>query len=406
MKKSLALVLLLLLSACNDAPGNAGWVGAWQELFAAVPNDDELARMKADMPTGVVIGAGTLRYRVRVSATGSSVRLMFFNRHRQPVVIESASIAQAGEGLNAKPGSLRPVTFSGQKKAELAAHAAVSTDAMVFDVGAGDDLLISAYVPDGYPTYGGPSISLQSSVSARDAVGDEAFDPAAQPIGSPALLSRIDVLTRNPRAIVAFGDSITATETLETGDRGWSGLLARRVAAQGFSVVNAGIGGNRLLNPIASFQESGLARFDRDALAVPGITHLIVQQGINDIVLSGMTFSVYGSNPVVRADEIIAGYKQIIAKARAANVKVIGATLPPFEGSAFYTGEKNAVRQAVNEWIRSSGMYDGIIDFDLALRDPVLQTRLKPEYDGGDHLHPNAAGQKAMFGAVDVALFK
>ncbi len=406
MKKSLALVLLLLLSACNDAPDNTGWVGAWQELFAAVPNDDELARMKADMPTGVVIGAGTLRYRVRISAAGSSVRLMFFNRHRQPVVIEGASVARAAEGLNAARGSLRPVAFSGRRKVELPANTIVSTDALDFDVAAGEDLLISAYVPNGYPTYGGPSISLLSSVSARDAVGDETFDPAAPSIGSPALLSRIDVLTRNPRAIVAFGDSITATEALESGDRGWSGLLARRVAEQGFSVVNAGIGGNRLLNPIASFQESGLARLDRDALAVPGITHLILQQGINDIVLSGMNFSVYGANPVVPPDEIIAGYKQIIAKARAANIKVIGATLPPFEGSTFYTDEKNNVRQAVNEWIRSSGMYDGIIDFDAALRDPALQTRLKPAYDGGDHLHPNAAGQRAMSDAIDLALFE
>jgi len=166
--------------------------------------------------------------------------------------------------------------------------------------------------------------------------------------------------------------------------------------------VNAGIGGNRLLRE--GFGPSGLARFEADALGRPGVRWIIVFMGINDLGFSG---TVDPEAAPVMAAELIDGYRQLVRQARAAGVKIYGATLLPFEGAAsgYYTADKEAVRQAVNGWIRSAGELDAVIDFDAAVRDPARPSRLLPEYDDGDHLHLSAAGQRALGDSVDLSLF-
>jgi lysophospholipase L1-like esterase len=205
----------------------------------------------------------------------------------------------------------------------------------------------------------------------------------------------------NARAVVTFGDSITdgARSTADTNNR-WPDQLARRLNAQGgapVAVLNAGISGNRVLGDGAG--QSALARFDKDVLMQTGVTHVVVLEGINDI--GGAR-----ANPTPTAADLIAGHKQLIERAHARGLKIIGATLTPFEGAAYFTPEGEAKRRALNDWIRTSGAYDGVIDFDKVARDPSAPSKFAPAFDSGDHLHPGDAGYKAMGDAVDLALFK
>jgi lysophospholipase L1-like esterase len=208
-------------------------------------------------------------------------------------------------------------------------------------------------------------------------------------------------------AIVAFGDSITdgVGSTLDTNNR-WPNHLANRLMAQPgnrkMGVLDLGISGNRILHDIAG--PNAQARFDRDALTQTGVTHVIVLEGINDI-----GFSAFFPAEAVTAAEIIAGHQQLIERAHARGLKIYGATLTPFAGTIFpgyFTPEGEAKRQAVNAWIRTSGEYDAVIDFDLVTRDPNNPTFLLPAYDSGDGLHPSNAGYQAMANAIDLKLFK
>ena len=205
--------------------------------------------------------------------------------------------------------------------------------------------------------------------------------------------------------VVAFGDSLT--EGKGYTDEPWPELLARRLRAQRASartVVNAGIGGNRLLRD--GMGPSALDRFEHDVLARRGARWVIVLEGINDLGFPG---SVEPGAPPVTAEQLIEAYRRLIARAHAAGMKIYGGTLLPFEGTkspGYFTAEKEAVRQAVNAWIRTPGSFDAVIDFDAALRDPRHPPRLLPDHDGGDHLHLSARGHRAMAEAIDLGLFR
>jgi lysophospholipase L1-like esterase len=211
---------------------------------------------------------------------------------------------------------------------------------------------------------------------------------------------------------VALGDSITdgASSRPDQNER-WPDVLARRLLAShtGIAVLNAGIGGNRVLTTSPCWGQNALARLGRDVLAQAGIEAVILFEGINDIGQpdspAANTSPCLSRTPVT-PDEIIAGYKQIIARTHARGLKIFGATILPYQGSSGWTATGEAKRAAVNEWIRTSGAFDGIIDFDAALRDPAAPGRMAPQFDGGDHLHPGTAGHEAMGNAVDLALFR
>jgi lysophospholipase L1-like esterase len=200
--------------------------------------------------------------------------------------------------------------------------------------------------------------------------------------------------------IVTFGDSITdGTRSTPNTNNRWPDLLAKRIAqasGQKLAVVNAGIAGNRVLLDGAG--PSALARFDRDVITQPGVTHVIVLEGINDIGQGR-------SNPLPSVPDLIAGHRQLIMRAHARGLKIFGATLTPYEGAAYATPEGEAKRAALNEWIRTSKEYDGVIDFDAATRDPNQPTRFLAAYNSGDNLHPSDAGYKAMADAIDLSLF-
>jgi lysophospholipase L1-like esterase len=220
-------------------------------------------------------------------------------------------------------------------------------------------------------------------------------------------------------ATVTLGDSITDGAGAKQGDYAdWPDMLANRLASErqlpGLAVVNEGIGGNRVLYDGAGV--NALARFDRDVLAQPGVVNLIVLEGINDIGWPHMKPrpSPNGTAPretpfahqLVSAQDLITGFTQIIERAHQHGIRVFGATLPPYEGADYYTADGEATRQQVNNWIRSSGAFDGVIDFEAAVRDPAHPGRLRAEFDSGDHLHPSAAGYKAMAEAIDLKMLR
>jgi lysophospholipase L1-like esterase len=236
-------------------------------------------------------------------------------------------------------------------------------------------------------------------------------DPAT--ITSWVFLAGVDVLApETAAAVVAFGDSITdgAVSTVDANHR-WPDTLAARLREAGkkIAVMDAGIGGNRILHDAksnVSFGVNALARYDRDVLAQPGVRYVIVMEGINDIGHAGTSAPV---SETVSAEDIIAGLRQLIERAHERGLKIFGGTLTPFEGTVFpgyYSPEKDVKRKAVNQWIRTSKAFDGVIDFDKAVQDPQNPNRILPKYDGGDRLHPSDAGYQAMGEAIDLSLFR
>jgi len=232
-------------------------------------------------------------------------------------------------------------------------------------------------------------------------VGKSPF-PSVATISSWFFLSRVDVVApESVGGLVAFGDSITdgARSTTNANNR-WPDVLMRRLAATPgapkLGIMNAGIGGNRVLAENAG--ASALSRLDLHALSYPGVTHLIVLEGINDIGQARQ-------NPTPTAEDLIAGHKQLIERAHARGIKIFGATVTPFYGAGYYSEQGEAKRQALNEWIRTSKAYDAVVDFDKATRDPNNPKMFLPAYDSCDHLHPNDAGYKAMADAIDLNLF-
>jgi lysophospholipase L1-like esterase len=394
---------------------------AWREAFQSspatyeVPSDAFLQsaatamkstpeRVKAGMSPQPV--SGTVRYRVTVHAAGSQVRVRLSNEEgNAPLRLGAASIGLAGEAFAARPGSLQPLTFGGATKVTIPAGAPVVSDPVTLAVQPGTKLVISAALAAAMPNEGRGGEGFVAA-SGDQALRDTLDQP--QPLTGRPLVSGVSVLSDPaPRVIVTFGDSITdGTRGKVDEPRGWAEELARRLASRkgggSYTVVNAGIGGNRLLAP--GWGAAGLARLDRDALRIEGISHLILLEGTNDIGFSGK--GPFGDNPEIAAADLIAGYRQVVARAHARGIKVYLGTLTPNTGSPSHSSPaKDALREAVNRWIRTSGEPDAVIDFDAMVRDPATSNNFLAVYDSGDHLHPSNAGYKAMGSGIDLGLF-
>jgi lysophospholipase L1-like esterase len=360
----------------------------------------------------------TLRQIVHTSIGGSRARVVLSNAYgTAPVTIGAAHIALRDKEGAIQTASGHPLTFSGQPTMTIPANAVIYSDPVNLTVPAMSDLAIDLYLPGttnspaSVTMHGG---ALQTSyISETGNHAGKATMPVVGRTQSWFMLSRVDVVAPDATgAIVAFGDSITdgSRSTPDTNHR-WPDLLASRLLADGtkMGVLNAGIGGNRVLNeasvpPGVDVRAVGaginaLARFERHVLAIPGVTHVIVLEGINDIGNARQ-------NSTPTAEDLIAGHKQLIEQAHARGLKIIGATLTPFWGAAYFTEAGEAKRQAVNEWIRTGHSYDGVIDFDKATRDPADPKKFLDKYDGCDYLHPSDAGYKAMADAIDLSLFK
>ncbi|MFC0386841.1 SGNH/GDSL hydrolase family protein [Muricoccus vinaceus] len=359
----------------------------------------------------------TLRQIARLSTGGTRVRVVLTNTFGTvPLRIGAAQVALRDKGASIVAGTNRVLTFGGLAQPAIPPGALMVSDPVDMEVPDSADVVVDVYLPDNTAasrssvTYH-PASWQTNYVSAQgNHVGAVSLPVATTtayrrsdglPSASSFFLSRVEVVTRQPTGVlVAFGDSITdGTQSGLDQNRRWLNLLDARLTAAGIrmSVINGGIGGGRVLED--GVGPNGLARFDRDVLAQAGTTHVTIMLGINDIGNGGAK-----PNPSVA--ELIAGHRQLIDRAHARGLRVYGATLTAFEGAAYWTPEGEAKRQALNEWIRSSGAYDAVFDFAAATQDPTRPTRMRPEYDSGDHLHPSPAGYTAMSNSIDIELFR
>lgn len=417
------LVPLAALGLCTAADAaiarvdsrGTQWIGTW--ATAAQPS----------LPGAFPIYQNqSLRLIVHTSAGGARARIKISNTYGdEPLFIGVAHIARRSADADIEPSSDRRLTFGGHSSITVPAHSVAQSDPVDLDVPALSDLAISLFFPKATKATTSHALALQTSYLSPptgDSTADAKF-AVAKTIRTWPFLTGVDV-SSSPAgmAIVAFGSSTTDGDGSSLdANRRWPDVLAERLQKHGIrtaevGVLNQGIIGNRLLSDSPSYSqfgaalgEAGMARFDIDVLDQAGVKYLIVGLGINDIVFPGLFTP---SNEMVSSQSMIAGYRQLIARAHQMGIRVIGTTMPPFENAAFggatisfYTPEKENLRQEVNAWIRNGAEFDTVVDFDALLRDPNHPTRLLPSYDSGDHLHSNDAGYTVSANAIPLTLF-
>ena len=359
----------------------------------------------------------TLRQIAHVSLGGARVRVVVSNSlGTLPLRIGAAHTALRDKYASIIAATDHVLTFGGLPHPTVPPGAVLVSDPVDLTVADGGDLVVDLYLPDDLSAWKSP-VSLHPAswqVNYVSEPGDHAGASTFPVAGTTAyrrgdglasassfFLSRVEVVRPDAAGVlVAFGDSITdGTQSGIDQNRRWPDLLGARLAAAGthMAIVNGGIGGGRVLED--GVGPNALARFDRDVLSQPGVTLVTILEGVNDI-------GVGGANASPTVADLIAGHRQMIDRAHAGGLRIFGATLTPFEGAAYWTPEGEKKRQALNDWIRTSGAYDGVLDFAAAVQDPERPTRSRPEYDSGDHLHPSPAGYTAIANSIDLGLFR
>ena len=396
-----SLSVALPSHADGDDRDSPRWVGTWS------------ASMEAPFGPTPTFDHVTLRQIVHVSIGGNLVRVRFANDiGTVPLVISSASIGVRASGATVKTGTLRKLHFSGADSISVPPGAVAFSDPVWLDVDNHDDLAVSSYIAS--PQGGTTQLALAHQTSYVSSTGDftgSASMPVASTITSWIWLSGVEVVGGgHTRAVVTFGDSITEglASTTDANAR-WPDVLSRRLAAgrgtRGVAVLNEAISGNRILNDFIG--PNALRRIDRDVLTQGGVRYVTLLLGTNDMGFSQLPPGAFPGVLLtnVSAAEMIAGYEQIILRVHHAGAKIYGATVLPFEGASYYDANVEPKRAALNQFIRTSHQFDGVIDFDAVMRDPSHPTRMRPEFDSGDHLHPNDAGYAAMGNSIDLRLF-
>ena len=400
----------LLLAALSAHAQEAKWVGSW----GASPLPPSAGA--GPFPGTPSFNDQTVRQIVRLSVGGDRVRLRLSNEYgTKAITIGAARVALADGADKLKAGTDHAVTFDGRATTVIAAGAPLLSDPIDLKVDDLAALSVSLYLHGDAGACTCHGTGMQDAyVSAKGNFTQGTF-PAAQTIQMRAYLSGVEVLASPAQAVVVLGDSISdGVGSTPGANKRWPDLFAERLSARRggtrFGVVNHGISGNQVLADGAG--QSALARFDRDVLSVPGASHVIVFEGVNDL---GLGFgkiegplAALMPPPAVKPtrDAMVAGYRQLIARAHAKGLKIYGATIAPYEGAIYYSAEGNAVRQAINDWIRASKEFDGVLDFDAAFRDPAKPTQMKEAFQAGDHLHGSDAGYKAVAESIDLEMFR
>ncbi|WP_433019498.1 SGNH/GDSL hydrolase family protein [Kribbella sp. CA-294648] len=429
---AVALMQLSLTPAAAEEPVG-GWRAAWLTAMQQ-PNANPNWSQQG-------FAAESVRQVVRLSAGGPKVRIRISNQYgERPLRLTGATVARAAQGAAVEPGSVRTVRFGGAETISVPIGSQIASDAVNLPTATAGDaaavpaatatasarasaaaaasptaaatgsggvrLAITLYFADStgaatFHEYGAAGASYRATGDARDDTSGAAYGEVG---GSWYFLAGVDVSGVGAGSVVAFGDSTTNGFRTKPGLR-YPDLLAARLTAAGrpMPVLNAGLGGGRLLNDSDCFGESGLARFHRDVLDQPGVKTAVVLLGINDIGYPELPATpCLTPNPEITAEQLIDGYRTLIRDAHARGIRVVGVTIPPFRGADVHTERSERLWAAVNTWIRTTEEYDAVADFAAALADPADPTRLAPQYDSGDHVHPNEAGYRAMAEAIDI----
>lgn len=387
-----------VIFSSHAAAADSHWVGLWAT-----------AQQQEDTPASLHASGSLLREIVRVSHGAPSLRLHLSNEYgREPLKLASVHVALAtGKGAVA-PGSDKAVRFSGKEAAEIAPGADLVSDAIDFSAKDNADLSVTI-VFDSVPAKiaGHPGSRATSFVASSGIPSANQLEGAASVVHWYVLSGVEGLEPSSVAAVVCFGDSITDGHGVDTDtNKRWTDGLVRRLQAdpstKNVTVLNLGIGGNRLLRP--GIGPSGLSRLKRDVLDQPGVKWVIVQLGVND--LGSRLKAKAAGVPYASAEDILAGYKQVIDACHAQGIKVAMGTIMPFANASWYsTPDVQADRIAINDWIRASSHCDTVVDFDAALKDPSDPTRLLPLYSEEDHLHPSVEGYRVMATAVPLSLF-
>ena len=405
---SLAALLVCALAerptaAPDGLPPDRHWVGTWTTPPVVQPQD----------ASSVGFNNQTLRQIVRVSIGGSELRVRVSNLFGAgDLKLGAVHVALRDKAAAIKAGSDRTLTFGGTTSATLWAGTTLVSDPVRLDVPPLGELALSIYFPGNVPaslpiTY--HRVAAQTNYISPSGDHTAGGDMAGATLTTSwYFFTGVDVAApRSVGGIVTIGDSLTDANvsTPDTNSR-WPNALAEKLHAAriAMGVMNAGTSGGRVLHDDVG--ESGLRRFDRDVLSQPGVTHVVVLLGINDLRFAAQR----PASPRVTAEEIIAGYQQMILRAHTRGIKIIGGTLLPWENETFgpgaYTPEGALKHKAINDWIRSSKAFDAVIDFNKVLADPAHPTRMLEKWDSGDHLHPNDAGYRYMGESIDIGLFR
>jgi lysophospholipase L1-like esterase len=421
LTRRFATLALVLVPWAHFALAQEHWVATWAaspqqpqqprppQAPAAAPTGTPAPPQQAAPPPITNFHDQTVRMIVRTSIGGRRVRVQLSNAFGTgPLMVGTAHVALRDKESAIVAGSDRALAFSGKPAVMIPPGAQMVSDPVDLNVPPLGDLAISVYIPGDSGPLTTHATALHTSYISQQ--GDFAGAPALPDATKRVTwywISSIDVLApADAGAIVAFGDSITdgATSTVDA-DRSWPSMLARRLvtnaATSNLAIVNQGISGNRLLRDNAGI--NALARLDRDVLSQPGVKWMTVMEGINDI--GRATGRDASANDAVIPDDLIGALRQIVERAHTRGIKVIGCTLTPYEGAAYYSETGEVMRQAVNRWIRTAGAFDAVVDFDSVVRDPDNPKRIRPDFNERDHLHPNDAGYKAMADAIDLAIF-
>ena len=395
---SLLLAAALTLPAIAQTQPN--WVATWGTAPIARVNDHHAFTM----PT-------TLRQIVHVSLGGPTLRVVLTNELGvSPLIIDQAAAALPAAAPNPtgaiKPNSSIPLAFNGHPGIIIPPGSIAVSDPIPFPLAPLSDLAISiALAGQDVPTLTQHDLSLEDNyiASNNQVAATTLTDPAPSPVWD--FIKGVEVEAPQSATIVAFGDSITDGWHATSGTHNtWPDLLAARLHAnpstRNLAVINEGIGGNRILHD--GWGPNALSRFDSDLLAPSGVKFVILLESINDI---GNAYNPTGAHDIVTAADLITGFTQFAARAHAHGIKVFGATITPYTGAGYSSPAGEAVRQTVNQWIRTNTLFDGVVDFDKATRDPANPAVFSSTVDSGDHLHPGDAGFHTMANAIDLTLF-
>lgn len=400
LKRALLTGLALMALAAPAFAGEGGWSATWASSQMTPTGDNALpATDLSDI---------TIRQIIHVSKGGSKIRIRVSNALGAfPLRIKDVHVALGKLGSDAVDTNTdRAVTFGGEDEVLVPSFGEYVSDPIDINVPDKASLAVTLYIPGPITQQTGHPGSRATTYIVHGDHTDDASLPDAEKRANWFNLSEVDV-QNDGATVVALGDSITDGHAVVTDSDGrWTDALAARLTDQDISVINEGIGGNRL--HLDGLGPNAVARFDRDVLGVSGAKWVIVFEGVNDLGTATRDAAIPPEAHDALVKQIISDYQQLIYRAHARGLKIFGATITPFVGNDYYHPgpEVEADRQKINSWIRTSGAFDGVIDFDALIRDPKAPDHILPAYDSGDHLHPGMAGYKAMGEAVDLSLFK